>query len=145
MKFKFPIIAVLAFTFLITSCTKDPVPTPTPTFPVEGLWVGTFSAPGYPSNFFSFIVYPGGTLLTKGQGIDGKYYYSSGTWSLSSSNVFTGTIVSFVTPNGGSPVTQSITATYLNNGTMTNGTWVDTNNPNGTGLSGTFSTMQRVN
>lgn len=145
MKFKFPIIAILAFTFLITSCSKDPVPTPTPTYPVEGLWVGTFSAPTFPSQFYSFIVYPGGVLLTKGQGSDGKYYYSSGTWSLSSNNTFSGTIVSFVTPNGGSPVTQSITATYSNNGNMTGGTWVDTNNPNGTGLSGTFSTMQRVN
>jgi hypothetical protein len=140
------IFAFASLLFQISSCKKADAQ-PTTIYPIEGLWIGTYASPAVPSQgslFYSFVIYPDGTLLTKGKGGDGKYYYSSGTWTLSSNNIFSGTIVSFVTP-GPHPVTQCITATYSNTGTLTNGTWKDTNNPNGTGLSGTFSTMQRVN
>ena len=102
---------------------------------------GNFFPKGY-----CFIVYPDGTLLTKGKGGDGNFYYSTGTWTLSNDSLFEGTIVSFVTP-GPNPVTQSISATFSNegNGTLTNGTWFDVDNPNGAPLSGAFSTMQKIN
>jgi hypothetical protein len=148
LKSFFALATLVVLTFQISGCKKDcPAPTTT-TYPIQGLWIGTFSVdaiPGQGSLFYSFVVYPDGTLLTKGKGGDGKFYYSSGTWTLSSSNVFSGTITSFVTPNSGSPVTQSITATYANSGTLVDGVWNDTNNPNGTPLKGKFSTMQRIN
>lgn len=118
---------------------------PTATYPIQGLWIGTYSQDGSSGqSFYSFIVYPDGILVTRGKGFDGKYYYSSGTWNLSNDNIFTATIVSFVTP-GPNPVTQSITAIYSTTGVLTNGTWKDVINTNSTPLSGTFSTMQRVN
>ncbi len=94
--------------------------------------------------FYSFIIYPNGALLTKGKGGDGQDYYSTGSWTLTSNDVFSGTISTFF-PNTGLPVTQSIIATYSNDGKLTNGIWHDTDNPYGSPLSGKFSTMQRVN
>ncbi len=153
MKFRFLLLAVLACSIAFSSCTKEADSTPSVTadanYPVEGLWLGTYSGnqnPELGNRFYSFVIYPDGTILTKGMA-DGQYYYSSGTWTWqsSASNVFVATITNITTPRNGLPVTQRITATWSKTGVMTDGTWVDINNPNGTGLSGKFSTMQRVN
>jgi len=141
-------ITLLAFGILITSCKKDSTnTTPAPIYPIQGLWIGTYQTDQVTHQplFYSLINYPDGTVLTRSKGGDGKYYYSTGTWALSSNNIFSATITTFVTPNAGQPTTQSITATYSNTGTLTSGTWNDTINPNGAALSGKFSTMQRVN
>lgn len=109
------------------------------------MWVGTFCANGITGEaFYSLIIYPDGTLVTRGKGSDNNYYYSSGTWTLSSDNIFSGTIVSFVTP-GPNPVTQTITAKFSNTGVLTNGIWKDVVNLNGGMLTGTYPTMKRVN
>ena len=134
--------------FQMSSCKKADAETPK-TYPIEGLWIGTYSADqieyqGQGDLFYSFIIYPNGILLTKGKGGDGKDHYSTGTWTLTSSNIFSGTISTFF-PGSGLPIIQSITATYSNSGTLTNGIWNDTVNPYGSPLSGKFSTMQRVN
>ena len=120
---------------------------PASVYPIQGLWVGTYSVDALPSQgqlFASLIIYPDGTIVTRTKGGDGKYYYASGTWNLSSSNVLTATIVYFVTP-GTNPVTQSITATFSSTGVLTLGTWKDVINTNSTPLNGAFSEMQRVN
>ena len=132
--------------FQMSSCKKADAET-TKTYPIEGLWIGTYSVGTIPEQgnlFYSFIIYPGGVLLTKGKGGDGRDYYSTGTWTLTNSNTFLGTISTFY-PNTGQPVIQSITATYSNTGKLTNGIWNDTDNPYGSPLAGKFSTMQRVN
>lgn len=135
---------------LVTACTKETEPKapPAPTYPIEGLWIGTYSVDAMPAQgqlFYSFAIYPDGTLLTKSKGGDGKFYYSSGTWTLSSGNVFNGTITTFDTYNSASRITQTVTANYSNTGKLTDGTWKDTFNPHGAGLTGKFSTFQRIN
>ena len=91
---------------------------------INGLWVGTYSVNSNPSQgllFYSLSVYPDGSLLYKTKGGDGNFYYAKGTWTLSSSNIFSATLTSFSTPT----VTQNITATYTNSGTLINGAWSD--------------------
>lgn len=154
MKFRFLLATVLAVTLFLSSCTKEADSTPattadTLTYRVEGLWLGTYSVNGQPGAtglFYSFAVYPDGTILTKSTGTDGKTYYSAGTWSWqsSASNVFVAIITTINT--GGLPITQRFTTTWSKTGVMTDGTWMDTNNPYiNPGYSGKFSTMQRVN
>ncbi len=146
MKLNIYFFATLLTLFSITSCKKEcPIPPPA-TYPIEGLWTGTYTVDALPSQgalSFNFYVKPGGNILTEGKGGDGKTYYASGIWSLSGS-IFTATITTHATIYA-APVTQLITATYSNIGTLTNGTWRDTNNPNGLGFAGKFSTMQRSN
>lgn len=141
---------VLTAILFVSACTKETKPTepPAQTYPIEGLWLGTYSVDGMPAQgqlFYSFAIYPDGTLLTKSKGGDGKFYYSSGTWTLSGGKVFNGTITTFETFNSALKVTQTVTATFSNSGKLTDGTWKDTNNPHGPGLAGKFSTFQRIN
>lgn len=154
MKFRILLATVLASTLFLSSCTKEADSTPaatvdTPTYPVEGLWLGTYSVNGQPGAtglFYSFVIYPDGTMSTKSTGTDGKTYYSAGTWTWQSSgsNVFVGTITTI--NSGGLPITQRITATWSKTGVMTDGVWIDTINPyQNPGNSGKFTTMQRVN
>ena len=147
MKIKFIFAAFLATALFISSCQKDSsTPTPTPTvttYPVEGLWTGTYTIDNNPSEsgvyFYSYAVYTDGSILVKGTGADGETYYSSGQWSLSNSNVFSAT---YTTINFGGPqVTQSLTINFSNTGKMTDGTWKDTANGTETGK----LSMVRVN
>lgn len=145
MKLKVLFTACITF-LLLSSCKKEYVHTP-PRYPIEGLWIGTYSVASMPEQgdlFYSFVIYPDGTLLTKGKGGDEQDHYSSGTWTLNSNNIFSATISTFY-PGTGARITQSITATYSNTGQLTNGTWHDTDNPYGSPLSGTYSIMKRVN
>lgn len=90
---------------------------------------------------YSFVVFPDGTLLTKGLTGLGDTAYQKGNWSLSTDSTFIGKIQTFTTPS----VFQTITGTFSNDGKINNGSWHDTYNPFGNGLAGKFSTMQRVN
>ena len=131
--------------FQLASCKKTEAQMQA-VYPVQGLYIGTYSVNSVPAQgdlFYSFVVYPDGTMLTKSKGGDGKDYFASGTWTLTN-NIFSGTITTLVAPNGGAPVTQSITATFSNTGTLSNGVWAATTNPNAIGNSGKFSIMQRV-
>lgn len=144
-------LALITFTasialFQLSSCKKADAQTQT-TYPIQGLYTGTYSVNAVPAQgnlFYSFVIYPDGTMSTKGKGGDGKDYYSAGTWTLSN-NIFSGTVTTIIAPNGGAPVTQSITATFSNTGIFSNGSWNDTNNPNGVGNAGKYSIMQRAN
>lgn len=137
------LVAVLLFQ---TSCKKDEVTNtggttdcPTATYPVTGLWTGTYSVDNNstPARFYSFSIYPDGTVLTKGLLADSEFSYSSGTWTLNG-NAFSATITNFLSPS----ITQKVTATFSNTGTLTNATWQDTVNPYGL-LTGTFSNVVR--
>ncbi len=135
--------------FQMTSCKKATAQiSQTTTYQIAGLWTGTYSVNSIPSQgqlFYSFIIYKDGTIVTRSVGSDGKYYYTAGTWTVSATNAFSATVTSFVTPNSGSPVTQTIIGTFSNSGAITEATWRDTNNPNGAGLAGSFSNMLRIN
>lgn len=157
-KVKIPVVCkLLAFALLLlqissfkistkTAAPKMPAPAVVPATPIIGLWMGTYSVEEIPEQgelFYSFSIYPDGSILTKSKGGDGRDYYSSGQWELSCNNVFNAEIISIVTP-GPLPVTQSITAIFSDEG-LTNGTWTDIENPNGTGLKGKLHALHKLN
>jgi len=135
MKIKSILLLFLVTTFAVSSCQKDPVSPSATTYPVQGLWIGTYTVDNNPSQpssyFYSFAVYPDGTILIKGVGADGITYYSTGSWKLSSTNEFSST---FTTLNFDGPqVTQTITVDFSDTGKMTNGVWTDIKNGTQTG------------
>jgi hypothetical protein len=109
-----------------------------PTYPITGLWVGTYTMSGQPPLYFSFTIYPDGTISYKSKGINEYIFYANGTWTLSGST-FSYTVTTTNNP-GGVQSTQSGTATFSNTGTLTNGV----NKDNSSGLSSSW-TMDRVN
>lgn len=145
MKIKFILAAFLITALAVSSCQKDSTPpTPTtPTYPVEGLWIGTFTVDNNPSQagtyFYSYAVYPDGSILVKSLPADGNTYYSAGQWTLSNANVFSATFTSMNFK--GAQVTQTITANFSDTGKMTDGVWTDKINANQTGK----LSMERVN
>jgi hypothetical protein len=137
--------AATSLLFQLTSCKKAVAQTnydcPAPTYPVAGLYTGTYSVDSKPdqgSLYYSFVVFPNGDLLTKGVTEFGDTTYQKGSWELSSDSTFTGTIATFTAPS----VIQVITGKFSNNGKINNATWHDIS---GAALSGEFSVMQRVN
>ncbi len=118
------ILFTLLFSF--SSCSKDDCPTPT--YPIEGLWVGKYgSGAATPTSGFSMVVEAGGKVTVA----DGDNITSSskaaGTWTLTGSD-FQAT---YTYSGGGS--TFTIKATWTNNGKLTNGTWGPGPNPTGSG------------
>lgn len=128
---------------LFCGCNSDNKIVETIKYPIEGLWIGTQTCDNdhkeSSDNFYSMVVYEDGSILTKGKGSDGNTYYATGSWSLSSNNLFTATITTLIFR--GPPVTQAFTFTYSDSGVLTNGRWKDT--LNGTQL-GHFSTMRHI-
>ena len=142
------VFAVAALLFQLTSCKKAIAQTtndcPPPTYPVEGLYIGTYTADSKPelgSLYYSFIIFPDGALLTKGVTEFGDTAYQKGSWKLLSDSTFTGIIATFTTPS----VIQSISGKFSKDGKINDASWRDTYNPYGSGLSGHFSVMQRIN
>ncbi len=142
------VFAMTALLFQLTSCKKVVAQTnhdcPPPIYPVAGLYIGKYSVDSKPEQgnlYYSFVVFPNGDLLTKGVTEFGDTSYQKGSWTLSSDSTFTGTIETFTAPS----VIQAITGKFSNDGKISNATWSDIYNPFGSGLSGEFSVMQRVN
>ncbi len=133
---KLLMVAVL-FTAVFASCKKDECPAPpTPTYPIEGYWVGKYGGgTAAPTSGFSMVVEPGGKVTVA----DGDNITSSskatGTWTLTG-NVFKAT---YSYSSGGS--TLAIIANFNNSGKLESGTWGLA--PSGTG-SGTWF-MDRKN
>jgi hypothetical protein len=146
---KFLIVILMSFLiFMQLGCTKD-CPKPTTTFPIQGLWEGTYKVgagapvPAGTSFYFSFSVYPGGKVSYKSKGFyNGSSEYvtfADGTWSLNGT-AFSFNVTTVNIAGGGTQHVQSGTAVYnSNDGTMTNGI---INDPQGG--SATW-TMTRVN
>jgi hypothetical protein len=134
------IFATASIIFQMSSCKKADAQTncPTPTYQIAGLWIGTYTYLTQPPLYFSFTIYPDGTMSYKSKGNNGYTFYANGTWTLN------GTTLSYsvTTTNnpGGTQQTQTGTATYSNSGTLTNGIHADAIS----GLSSTWS-MTRVN
>ena len=140
-------VLILLFTqTTISSCTKTVTNTDTVTvtvidtvtlYPIQGLWVGTYTS-SVNSNmpyYFSFTVYPDGSLTYKSDGANNTTFNAFGTWTL------TGSSFSFSVVVTGSGDTQTGSATYDSiHGTLTNGTVSDAS----TGVGGTW-TMSKVN
>ncbi len=98
------VLGAMLSLLIFTGCKKDsPAPT---TYPIQGLWVGSYTDLNA-TLYFSFSVYPDGTLSYKSI-FDNTTVFSSGTWNLTDTTfTFTTTAVNYP-PN----VTQSGTATY---------------------------------
>lgn len=136
-RFVFLLLSIGLFTHL--GCTKkESAPPSTTSYPIAGLWIGTYTYQNQSPQYFSFTIYPDGTMSYKSKGSNGFTFYANGTWFLN------GTTFNYdvTTTNTPGPVqsNQKGTATYSNTGTLTNGINTDV----ATGSSGTF-TMNRVN
>ncbi|MGZ8544381.1 MAG: hypothetical protein ACXWV0_03750 [Flavisolibacter sp.] len=143
MKF---VLSLLMFSVLLVtfqSCVKDDDTTPA-TYPIEGLWIGTYnfdaSVPGATSSpqYFSFIIKPGGELIVESTA-NGVDYLATGNWTLN------GTMLqcnyTYSSSAFGTSLAQTATATYENSGKLVSGQWFNNNSPN---TKGTF-TMNRIN
>ncbi len=120
-------IPVLLAFVLATSCKKDD--TPTPTYPLEGFWVGKYgSGAATPSSGYSMVVESGGTLTVADGAIFSSASKGTGTWTLTG-NVFKATYT-YSTPGGS---TFTIQANWSNDGKMTSGTWGSGSSPTGSG------------
>lgn len=140
--FRLFVLVALFGTASLFSCKKNT----TVVFPVAGVYTGSYTVndlPGQGALPYNFSILLDGSITTKGMGGYGSYAYAIGTWVLTGNTQFTANITSI--GGSGQPIKQSITASFSNTGTLTNGTWVDTNNPYHAPYSGKFSTMQRVN
>ncbi len=141
----FTAVSAVAFFLLlfIISCSKDTVQTTTPpaTYPVQGLWVGTYTVDGQPgvSQYFSYIIKNDGTILVDAKSISPvQQHLGVGNWSLSDTVLTSNyTTVYGISSNIG--VVQASTAKWDKTGKLT-GTW---RNVGVTG-SGTFA-LNRVN
>jgi len=106
---------------------------------IQGLWKGTYtvgegqSVPPGTQFYFSFSIYPDGTMHYKGKG----YYngssdyitFADGTWSLSGTK-FTFNVITVNLAGYGPQHRQTGTATFNHSkGTLTNGTITDMNKP----------------
>jgi hypothetical protein len=111
------------------------------TYPISGLWIGTYTAVLSDNGplFYSFVIYPDGTIVTKGEMHLGVYAYSTGTWTLTG-DTFTAVITTMERPF----FTQQITGTFSNTGVITDATWEDIESEFPFN-SGEFSTMERIN
>jgi len=122
---------------LLTACEKDCPAPESDKYQIAGLWIGTYSYKTQPPLFFSFTIYPDGSMMYKSKGINDYTFYAVGTWTLSK-NTFSYNVTTTNNP-GGVQSNQAGTATYSEEGTLTNGT----NREVSTGETGTF-TMNRV-
>jgi hypothetical protein len=132
------------FLFLVfVSCSKDTAQTttPVPTYPIQGLWVGTYTVDGQPglSQYYSFIIKTDGTMLADAKSISPvQQHISVGNWSLADT-VLTCNYTNIYGISFNIGIVQTSTAKWDKTGKLT-GTW---RNVGVTG-SGTF-TMNRVN
>jgi hypothetical protein len=139
-------ITLLLISTLLISCKKDSeAPKTEPTYPITGVWIGTYTqdqATAQSNYSYAYSIFPDGTILTKGGANDGLTHYASGTWTLTSDSLFSATIMTINVYE--TPITQNISAIFSSKGTLTNGVWANAVPINGTTFSGKFS-LQRVN
>ena len=127
------IYAIILFTAQInlSSCSKetvtkydttvvvDTVNTPPP-YPIQGLWIGTYTDQNNITLYESYVIYPDSTMSYKGLGEDNWWYFANGTWKLSGTT-FSYTVTTVDNPSG-TQHTQTGTAIFNStNGTLTNG------------------------
>lgn len=126
MKKNLLFIAIAIMTFA-ASCKKTE--TVTPTYPVEGYWVGKYgSGTATPSSGYSMVVEAGGLLTVADGSTITASSKATGTWTLTG-NTFKATY----TYSGGGGSTFSIQANWSNDGKLTGGTWGPGTTPTGSG------------
>jgi hypothetical protein len=138
LKSFFALATLAVLTFQISGCKKDCPAPPTVTYPIQGLWEGTYTVgagnpvPAGTSFYLSLSIYPGGKASYKSKG----YYngssdyitFADGTWTLNGT-AFAFNVTTINYAGGGAQQAQSGTATYnsidgtLTNGVIGNATW----------------------
>jgi hypothetical protein len=152
-------ICILFITqFGISSCSKSPITStsdtitiikhdttnicPSATYPISGVWIGTYSTSqvNHTPAYVSFIILPDGYFLKRCNVVGtSEYSLSKGRWSLSGTTfTYRDTSISY----SGGTVVNTGSATYHNNGTLTNATWQDIY---GQSYSGTYNNVTRIN
>jgi hypothetical protein len=126
--------ALAALVFLQTGCDKDDNPPPPASYPIQGLWSGTFTTvsgfvePPGTDFYFALSIYPDGKMSCKsGTNMNAFFVYAEGSWSLTGNN-FSWTAKTINSP---APAQTNVsgTATFdAANGKLTNGV-VSTTNP----------------
>jgi hypothetical protein len=133
--------AIAMTLFQISSCKKSTAQN-SATYPIQGLWIGTYTVDGQPGlgeQYFSFIIKPDGTMINDTK-FSNQQHLAPGTWTLSGSTLScTFTSVYGIPQNIG--ITETSTATWDNKGKLTTGIWKNVAPLTG---SGTF-TLSRVN
>ncbi|MFN8264833.1 MAG: hypothetical protein U0T11_02115 [Chitinophagaceae bacterium] len=115
--------AFLLLSVVLVSCKKEKV-----TYPIEGYWVGKYgSGTATPSSGYSMVVEPGGLVTVADGSSITSGSKAAGTWTLTG-NTFKATYT-----YGGGGSTFSITATFSNDGKLTNGTWGPGTSTSGSG------------
>ncbi len=140
MKFKVLTLVFFIASTMLFSCTKECDP-PTVTYPIHGLWIGTYSVNGHPElgeRYFSFVIKPDGTIIMEGKA-ENVTGLATGTWTMNG-NAFSAsyTVITGVPANIGTK--QQAAATFDNSGKLTNGVWSNVN----TTTAGTFK-LDRIN
>jgi hypothetical protein len=106
--------------FQMSSCTKTLAETKIDTIlkcptSIVGLWEGTYTVPDGTSFYFSFSVYPNGTMSYKGKGryngSDNYIVFADGTWKLDGAN-FTFAVTTINDPYSAAQSNQIGSATY---------------------------------
>jgi hypothetical protein len=142
----FAAVAAIVFSLgVFLSCSKETTQTnTTPTYPIQGLWVGSYTVDGQPglgTQYYSFVIKPDGTMIGDSKSFSPvQQHLTTGTWSLADTTLTCSfTCVYGLSANIGA--VQSCTSKWDKTGKLT-GTW-----RNIAGIiagSGTF-TMNRIN
>ncbi len=132
----------------MTSCEKaeatTPPPTkcPDPTYPITGLWEGTYRTDqvSHAATYVSFAIYPDGTMLRRSKhSTANEYALFRGRWKLTGNQFeYRDTAILY----SGGTIVDIGTATFSNTGDLTNASWQDIS---GQSYTGTFQNMKRIN
>jgi hypothetical protein len=139
-------IAVLALLFF-NGCKKDDAVAPTPAttstnFPIEGLWIGTYTQNGQPvlgERYFSLAIRPGGTMISDGKVGTTDSNLSTGTWTLTGDTLKCSFTCVYGLPANVN-VLQAYKAVWDHTGKLT-GNWNNFLSPSSSGI----INLQRVN
>jgi len=132
--------------FQMTSCKKTKAQNncPTPSYPITGLWEGTYQTDQvtHAPTYISMAVYPDGTIVRRAKivGTANDYAFTRGSWKLTGTNFeYKDTTLIY---SSGATVIEKGTLTFSNTGTLTNGTWQDLS---GQSYTGTYQNVKRIN
>lgn len=135
------IFALSSFVFQITSCKKATAQTTSLSYPIQGLWIGTYTVDGQSSvgeQYFSFIIKPDGTIIA-----DTKWgtqqHLAIGTWTLTGST-FNCSFTCVYGSQSNIGVTETSSASWDKAGKLV-GNWKNTPPNSGTGN----ITLNRIN
>ena len=135
--------AVAITIFQMSSCKKaDAQPPVTTTYPIEGLWIGTYTVdaePGWGDQYFSFIIKPDGTMIADTK-LGDVQHLSPGTWTLNGTTLSCSFTCVYGTP-ADIGIVETTTASWDKTGKLTSGHWKNVLPLTGSGT----ITLTRVN